>query len=662
MAAVLPFRQETPDPIRMLLIEGKRAYAERVVALLERIEGAYARIDTAGSLREALARLKLEKFDLVVCDLELADAQGLSTLRAITGAFDRVIVALAEDATALLREQALAHGAFELVAVDALDEPAMERLLRAAGADHGNARSLRAGEARYRRFQDAIGRFGQSALARGDAGELLSEALETAQRALGDAVLTVCGEGSARRLVCAQPEALAPEARGFLDTMESLLSAGLQRIESESKLAFLTQFDPLTGLANRSVLTEHLSQAMAQARRRGTPLAVLSVDIDDFNLVNETLGHAGGDELLRAIAARLAGAVRSGDFVARVSADQFAVVLAELARAADAAAVAQKILQRLSRAFEVKGRETFVTASVGIASAPDDGDSAEALISAAAAAMYRAKQSSRNGFQFFTTEIARGTRARAELGLELRRALERDEFRLLYQPKIDLRSNALCGAEALLRWAHPARGVLAPSVFVPVLEETGLIEAVGDWVIGRACEDLRAWRAAGGKPLPVAVNLSARQFRQQHLDLHIRSRVLGAGIDPALLEVEITESQLMEDPDHAARVLNALRDNGIRAAIDDFGTGYSSLAYLTRLPVAALKIDGSFVANALNDATDAAIVRTIIDMAHTLEFTVVAEGVETEAQRGFLRHFGCEQGQGFFFARPMSAADFQALL
>ena len=661
MAAVLPFRQKTPDPIRMLLVEGTRPYSERVIAMLERIEGAYARIDTAASLREALARLKLEKFDLVICELELADSRGMATLDAIAGAFDRLIVALADEPAAQLREQAFAHGAFELVGTDALDQPALERLLRAAGIEYGGTRSPR-GEACYRRFQEAIGRFGQSALAVRDAGELVAEALETARRALGDAVLTVCGEATARRLVCAQPEVLAPEARGFLDTMESLLTAGLQRIESESKLSFLTQFDPLTGLANRSVLTEQLSQAMVHARRRGTPLAVLSVDIDDFNLVNETRGHAGGDELLRSIAKRLAGVVRSGDLVARVSGDQFVVVLAELAHAADAAPVAQTILLRLSQAFEVKGRETFVTASVGIAAAPGDGDSAEALISAAAAAMYRAKQSSRNGFQFFTTELTRGTRARAELALELRRALERDEFRLFYQPKIDLRSNAVCGAEALLRWEHPMRGVLAPSVFVPVLEETGLIEPVGEWVIGQACQDLRAWRGAGCNLLPVAVNLSARQFRQQHLDRHIRSRVSAAGIDPALLEIEITESQLMEDPDHAARVLTALRDNGIRAAIDDFGTGYSSLAYLTRLPVAALKIDRSFVADVLSDAADAAIVRTIIEMAHTLDFTVVAEGVETQAQKRFLRHFGCEQGQGFLFARPMSAADFKALL
>ena len=276
--------------------------------------------------------------------------------------------------------------------------------------------------------------------------------------------------------------------------------------------------------------------------------------------------------------------------------------------------------------------------------------------------MYRAKLSGRNAYHFFTSEITQRTRARANVALELRRALDRDEFTLVYQPKIDLASGTRCGAEALLRWRHPQRGIVSPAEFVPVLEENGLIVPVGEWVVRRACEDVKNWLAAGLKVLPVAVNLSARQFRQQYLDRRIRTLVRAAGVDPSLIELEITESQLMQDPDHAIRMMNALRDSGIRMAIDDFGTGYSSLSYLTRLPVAALKIDRSFVADALTDAADAAIVRTIIDMAHTLDFTVVAEGVETDGQMAFLRQFGCEQGQGFLFAHPMPAEQFSALI
>jgi EAL domain-containing protein (putative c-di-GMP-specific phosphodiesterase class I) len=304
----------------------------------------------------------------------------------------------------------------------------------------------------------------------------------------------------------------------------------------------------------------------------------------------------------------------------------------------------------------------FVTASVGIAAFPGDGADAEALIGAADAAMYRAKQGGRNAFQFYTAEINQRSRARTQLGGELRRALERDEFPLFYQPKVDLTTRAMTGAEALLRWKHPERGLVSPAEFIPVLEETGLIVAAGDWVLRRACADLKAWRAAGRNVVPVAVNLSARQFRDQGLDRHIQELVAAAGVDPRLIELEITESQLMQDPAHAIRVMRALCDAGMRIAIDDFGTGYSSLAYLRRFPVGALKIDRSFINDMSSEKGDAIIVRTIIEMAHSLGFTVVAEGVETESQATFLRLLRCEHAQGYLFAKPMPAADLAARL
>src|SRR5690606_29720269 len=321
-----------------------------------------------------------------------------------------------------------------------------------------------------------------------------------------------------------------------------------------------------------------------------------------------------------------------------------------------------KIIDSLAAPLEVAGQEVFVTASIGIAAFPADGEDAETLLAAADAAMYRAKQSGRNGYQFYTADINQRTRARAQLGSELRRALERGEFEVHYQPKFDLRTGRACAAEALVRWRHPERGVVMPGEFVPVLEETGLIVPVGETVLRRACEDIKRWAAAGLPETPVAVNLSARQFRQQSLDEHILELVREAGVDPRLIELEITESQLMQDPEHAARVLRALSEAGISVAIDDFGTGYSSLSYLTRFPVSALKIDRSFVADVLEDHADAAIVRAIIDMAHTLGFIVVAEGVETDSQAVLLRSLGCEQAQGYFFARPMPAAQFRALL
>src|SRR6267143_774013 len=478
-------------------------------------------------------------------------------------------------------------------------------------------------------------------------------------------LVPVRGDSGSRGALCAlskDSRAFGPEETRFLEAAASVLSAGLQRIDSETRLAYLAQFDALTGLPNRALLSDRFSQMIVQARRHAKPLGVLFIDLDDFKLVNDSLGHAAGDDLLKETARRLQASVRSGDTVARISGDEFAVILADLARPEDAAIVAQKIIDRFAPAMEVRGQEVFVTASLGIAAFPADGDDAETLLGAADAAMYRAKQAGRNQYQFFTADMNQRTRARAQLGSELRRALEREEFVLYYQPKFDLQSAAVCGAEALLRWKHPERGLVSPAEFIPVLEETGLIVPVGEWVIRRACEDLKSWIGAGLPALPVAVNLSARQFRQHDLDARIRALVTAAGIDPALIELEITESQLMHDPEQAIRVLLALREAGIRIAIDDFGTGYSSLAYLTRFPLAALKIDRSFVANVLSDQADATIVRTIIDMAQTLGFTVVAEGVETEAQAGFLRGLGCEQAQGYFFARPMPAGALRDLL
>jgi diguanylate cyclase (GGDEF)-like protein/PAS domain S-box-containing protein len=479
------------------------------------------------------------------------------------------------------------------------------------------------------------------------------------------ALVPVHGDGEVRGALCAlsaTPHAFGSEESKFLVATASVLSAGLLRIESEGRLAFLAQFDVLTGLPNRALLADRFSQLIVQARRHDTPLGVLFIDLDDFKTVNDTLGHAGGDELLKETARRLQSVVRPGDTVARISGDEFAVILSDLAKADDAAIVAQKIIDRLALPIQVRDQEVFVTASIGIAAFPPDGDDAETLLGAADAAMYRAKQSGRNGFQFFTADINQRTRARAQLGSELRRALERDEFALVYQPKYDLRTGRPCAAEALLRWQHPERGIVSPVEFIPVLEETGLIVQVGEWVLRRVCEDLKAWETAGLKLIPLAVNLSARQFRQQDLDVRIRKLVHAAGVDPSLIELEITESQLMQDPEHAKRMMEALAAAGLRVAIDDFGTGYSSLSYLTRFPLSALKIDRSFVADVLSDQADAAIVRTIIDMAHTLGFIVIAEGVETEAQATLLRSLGCEQAQGYYFAKPMPEADLRALI
>jgi diguanylate cyclase (GGDEF)-like protein/PAS domain S-box-containing protein len=477
------------------------------------------------------------------------------------------------------------------------------------------------------------------------------------------ALIPVRSDEKVRGVICVcyrQANGFGAEEVNFVQAVSSVLSTALQRIDSEARLAYLAQFDPLTGLPNRALLADRFSQIIVQAKRRGSPLAVLFIDLDEFKAVNDTLGHAGGDALLREVAARLQAAVRTGDTVARISGDEFAIVVADLLRPEDAALVAQKVIDNLAEPVQIQDSEVFVTASVGIAAFPADGADAETLIGAADAAMYRAKQSGRNTYQFFTAEINQRSRARVQLGSELRRALEREEFALYYQPKYRLRHRRISGAEALLRWKHPERGMVSPEEFIPVLEETGLIVPVSEWVIQRACQDVLRWRSLGLN-VPVSVNLSARQFRQPTLHERIKSLVASSGVDPRLIELEITESQLMQDPDHAILVMRALCEAGMRIAIDDFGTGYSSLAYLTRFPIDALKIDRSFVQDMVRDKSDATIVRTIVEMANTLGYTVIAEGVETEEQATLLHRLRCEQAQGYLFALPMAADQIERL-
>ena len=844
--------------VRILLVEDDPIVAALVRLNLDQAKWGDVSVEHAETLADALARLDRADFDLIVTDLNLPDSPGLDTLDALVRATDRLIVVLTAESDHLLRETAIARGAYDLLSKNKVGPAEISRMVRLASMQANTFRSLTESEARFRsltqlsadtfweqddqyrftaftgtdmtklpegraesivgkrrwdtdyfnmseagwvahkatldahqpfrdldlgrlessgtkrwmsisgepvfdaagvfkgyrgvgkniterklteerqathlRYQQELARFGASALGRRDATELVEDAVHGVFTALGvdvvayiereaaaelvvrgvlglgephasaavsfapgdavaqvleggelavidngmpalpfdwarpyacTALVPVRGEDRVQGLLCALSRsagALGAEESDFLATAANVLSAGLRRIDSEGQLAFLAQFDALTGLPNRALLADRFSRMIVQARRHQAIVGVLFIDLDGFKLVNDTLGHAGGDDLLKEVGRRLQASVRAADTVARISGDEFAVILGDLARPDDAALVAQKIVERLAAPVTVQRQEVFVTASIGIAVFPADGDDADTLLGAADAAMYRAKQSGRNGYQFFTADINQRTRARAQLGLELRRALERNEFALVYQPKFDLRTGRPCGAEALLRWRHPERGTVSPAEFIPTLEETGLIVPVGEWVLDRACQDIKLWRSAGLPPTPVAVNLSARQFRQADLDARILDLVRRSGVAPGLIDLEITESQLMQDPDHAKRVIQALSDGGIGVAIDDFGTGYSSLSYLTRFRVVALKIDRSFVADVLSDRAAAAIVGAIIDMAHRLGFIVIAEGVEEEAQARLLRDLGCEQAQGYYFAKPMPEADFQVWL
>jgi diguanylate cyclase (GGDEF)-like protein/PAS domain S-box-containing protein len=434
------------------------------------------------------------------------------------------------------------------------------------------------------------------------------------------------------------------------------------RKAANDRLNYLAQYDPLTGLPNRSLYQDRLEHGLAQAKRNGRSAAVLFIDLDRFKIVNDTLGHAIGDKLLLRVAARLSECLRTGDTVGRFGGDEFGVILLDLGKPGDAAVVARKINDALARPFDLDGHRTFISASIGITLYPDDAVDPATLNMNADAAMYRAKELGRNRYQFFAQEMNDRAMQRMQMEASMRRALERGEFVLHYQPKVDLANGAICGMEALLRWAHPEKGLVSPAEFIPVLEETGLIVPVGEWVTREACRQIVAWQQAGLKVPHVAVNLSARQFQQKNLEDNVREVLRETGVAPALLQFEITESVLTKDPDGAVRTLRGLKEAGVMLSVDDFGTGYSSLAYLKRFPLDALKIDRAFISDIVTNPDDAAITLAVISLAHSLKLKVVAEGVETEAQLNLLALYSCDQMQGYYFSRPVAAAELGAML
>ncbi|HRI17444.1 MAG TPA: EAL domain-containing protein [Burkholderiaceae bacterium] len=431
----------------------------------------------------------------------------------------------------------------------------------------------------------------------------------------------------------------------------------VERRRADQRVQHMAHHDALTGLPNRTLLVDRVGQAIARGHRSGRKVALLFLDLDRFKIVNDSLGHATGDLLLQSVAARLSGCLRDEDTAARLGGDEFIVSLPDVADAAEAGAVAARILAELARPATVCGQTLHADCSIGIALFPDDGDSADTLIRNADTAMYHAKESGRANFQFFSPHMTERVSRRLSTETSLRRGLERGEFRLHYQPLIDASSGRVVGAEALLRWPQADGRIVSPADFIPVAEDTGLIVPLGEWVLRAACAQARAWQAC--QPgLRVAVNLSARQFQQVNLVEMIGEVLLETGLAPGLLELELTEGMLMHNVEEAVRTMNRLHAMGLRLAIDDFGTGYSSLSYLKRFPIHTLKIDRSFVRDIHTDADDAAIVTAIVAMAHSLHLEVTAEGVETAQQASFLRMLRCDLVQGFRFGRPVPPEDF----
>jgi diguanylate cyclase (GGDEF)-like protein len=428
-----------------------------------------------------------------------------------------------------------------------------------------------------------------------------------------------------------------------------------QREQAESRIRYLAHHDALTDLPNRTLLEDRLTAALAQARGKGRMLALLYLDLDRFKRVNDTIGHALGDRVLQGIAERLTAIVRQADTVARVGGDEFTILLPEISRLQDAVEVADRALDGLRRPLSIEQRELQTTTSMGIAVFPNDAEEADTLLRNAAIAMYRAKEQGRDNYQLYTPAMNASVADPLALESELRSALEREEFVVFYQPQVSTADWQIVGVEALVRWRHPERGLVPPADFIPMAEESGLILPLGEWVLRTACAQARAWQEAGLPPTRVAVNVSGRQFQLRTLVDVVGQVLVETGLDPRCLQLEITESVAVEDVDFTSRMLGELREMGIQVSIDDFGSGHSSLNYLKRLPIDGVKIDQSFVRDLATDPNDAAIVGSVVAMAHELNLKVVAEGVETQQQLAFLKDRRCDVVQGTLFSEPVPA-------
>jgi diguanylate cyclase (GGDEF)-like protein len=435
-----------------------------------------------------------------------------------------------------------------------------------------------------------------------------------------------------------------------------------EKNQADERIEYLASHDSLTNLPNRETFNGLLREAIDQAQRHDLRFAVLFIDLDRFKVINDSLGHEAGDLLLLEVANRLRGALRASDVVARLGGDEFVVILDRCGAIDDVQRIATGLLAALAEPMELAGHECHTTASIGIAMYPANGSDAQTLTKNADMAMYLAKEDGKNGYRFFSKEVKTQSIERLSLESALRRALEREQFSLNYQPKVDMETGQITGVEALLRWAHPELGNVSPAQFIPLAEETGLIVPIGRWVVREACAQAMAWQRRGLLPVSMAVNLSPRQFVDEHLLQDVDEALAASGMSPVLLQLEVTESMMMRNVGRALKVLDAIQSRGIRLAIDDFGTGYSSMSLMKHFPIDTIKIDRSFVRDLPQDSEDQAIAQAIISMGKALGMTVVAEGVENVEQETFLRNHGCDEMQGFLISKPLPARQMAELL
>jgi diguanylate cyclase (GGDEF)-like protein/PAS domain S-box-containing protein len=684
----------------VLLIEDNPGDARLLQEMLNDQPGPRIKLTWLAFMRDAEIYLETHPVDVILLDLGLPDAQGMDALRRARAAAPLTpLVVLTGLDDGAIAAQALHEGAGDYLIKSEIETRGLMRSLRYAIERQATQADMRAIRDRAIETLNCIG----DAVACTDmsgritflnlaaesltgwscveaTGRPMAEVFRIIDAATRESVLAPVGVDAAWiGTIHLPPDAVVIRRDGFETAVEDSIAPihdqhGLPtgavfvlrdatRTRAMTKeITHAAEHDFLTGLPNRILLNDRINQAIAIACRHDAQVAVLFLDLDGFKHINDSLGHAVGDKLLKSIAGRLVLCVRGADTVSRQGGDEFIVLLTEVKEAGGASISAIRLLAAVAEAHGIDGHDLHVTASIGVSIFPDDGADAETLIKNADTAMYQAKANGRQGYQFFKPAMNVRAVERQSIEEGLRRALERQEFALHYQPKISLATGEITGMEALLRWTHPVRGAVPPAQFIPVAEECGLILPIGAWVLREACRQAKAWQDAGVPAGTMAINVSGIEFQDTNFPRGMFEIIDASGLDPSMLEVELTETVLMKRAESAVSILHSLRDKGIKVAVDDFGTGYSSLSYLRRFPIDVLKIDQSFVRQINDDGDDSAIVTAVIGMARSLKLRVVAEGVETLEELSFLRAQQCDEVQGYYFSRPVPPADVETIL